>query len=61
MSEARYYWCIRHSRVESGPDVCAARYTLGPYPTRQDAEHALEQVRLRNEQWDAEDAAWEGR
>ena len=28
---------------------------LGPYPTRQEAERALETVRRRNEEWDAQD------
>ena len=28
---------------------------IGPYPTREEAEHALEKVHQRNEEWDAED------
>lgn len=28
---------------------------IGPYPTREEAEHALEKVRARNEQWDKQD------
>jgi hypothetical protein len=56
-----FWWCLRHERVESGDEVCPARYRLGPYPTVGEAEHALERVRQRNEEWDAEDARWEGR
>jgi hypothetical protein len=33
---------------------------LGPYPTREAAEHALQSVRERNERLDAEDEEWEG-
>jgi hypothetical protein len=56
----RHFWCLRHNRVETGADVCAARYVLGPYQSVSDAEHALERVRERNEAWDADDARWAG-
>jgi hypothetical protein len=56
----RYFWCLRHRRVEVGTDTCAARYVLGPYGSAADAEHALERVRERNEAWEAEDARWAG-
>lgn len=57
-SELRYYWCLRHQRVESGDDVCPARYRLGPFRTEAQAERALQRVRERNEEWEAEDARW---
>lgn len=57
---ARYYWCVRHHRVETEADVCAAKYVLGPYPSSVDAENALRKVQERNEAWDAEDARWTG-
>lgn len=60
MSEAEFYWCVRHRRVESGDDVCPARYRIGPFATAAEAEHALELVQQRNETWDEEDARWEG-
>ncbi|GAB3812083.1 hypothetical protein [Micromonospora zhanjiangensis] len=56
----QYFWCTRHNRVETEADVCAARYTMGPYPSVAAAENALTQVRQRNEAWDAEDARWAG-
>ena len=28
---------------------------IGPYKTREEAEHALEKVRARNEAWDKQD------
>lgn len=55
-----YWWCVRHSRVESGDGKCAGRYRLGPYDTAAEAERALELVRERNEAWDAEDLRWGG-
>jgi hypothetical protein len=57
---AAYFWCLRHNRVESDADRCAARYTLGPYPSAAEAERALERVQERNDAWDAEDARWDG-
>lgn len=55
-----FYWCVKHGRVESGDQLCAAQERLGPYPSRGEAEQALEKVKQRNEEWDAEDARWEG-
>lgn len=54
-----FYWCLRHSRVETGDDVCAARFRLGPFATAEEATHALERVAERNDEWDAEDERWE--
>jgi glycerol-3-phosphate dehydrogenase len=60
MGRDGYYWCVRHERVESGDDVCPARYQIGPFATAAEAAHALQRVQQRNEAWDAEDARWEG-
>ena len=59
-SGAQYFWCTRHHRVETEADVCPAVYVLGPYPSRSDAERALQTVEERNEVWDEEDARWAG-
>jgi hypothetical protein len=59
-SDAEYFWCTRHNRVETEADVCPAVYVLGPYPTRSDAERALQTVQDRNEVWDEEDRRWAG-
>jgi hypothetical protein len=56
----RYYWCLSHHRVETEDDKCPAANRLGPYNSAEEAEHALDRVRERNETWDAEDARWEG-
>ncbi len=57
---ARYYWCLRHNRVESEDNACAERYRLGPYSSAAEAEQALSRVAERNAAWDAEDARWSG-
>lgn len=55
-----YYWCLKHSRVESGDNVCPGRDRLGPYASEVEARQALERVRERNEEWEAEDRRWQG-
>jgi hypothetical protein len=52
--EQRWWYCLKHHTVEP-EQGCKAEDRLGPYPTREAAEHALETVRRRNEEWDAED------
>ena len=53
-----YWWCTDHKTVE-GDSGCRAEVRLGPYPTREAADHALQSVQERNEKLDAEDEAWE--
>ena len=53
MDTAQHWWfCVKHQTVESDTG-CPAKDRLGPYPTREAAEHALETVQRRNEEWDA--------
>jgi hypothetical protein len=52
--EHRWYFCLRHRTVEPEPG-CPGRERLGPYNTKEEAEHALETARRRNEEWDAQD------
>ena len=56
---APFYWCVEHDRVESGDGRCPLRNLLGPYPDAASAQAALETVRRRNEQADADDRRWE--
>jgi hypothetical protein len=55
-----YFWCLRHSRVETGDDLCPGQFRLGPYATADEATRALDKVEKRNAEWDAEDARWTG-
>ncbi len=41
--------------VEPADTSCPGKDLLGPYPTAEAASHALEKVKERNAQWDAED------
>jgi glycerol-3-phosphate dehydrogenase len=61
MGSGEFYWCMKHERVESGDHVCAARHRIGPFATAAEAERALETIQQRNEDWEAENARWEGK
>ncbi|HEX2073856.1 MAG TPA: hypothetical protein VHF92_08735 [Geodermatophilus sp.] len=54
-----WFYCIKHHAVEP-KDGCAERHRLGPYATREEAEHALQLVAEREERLNAEDRAWKG-
>ena len=47
-----WWFCLKDMAVEHGAG-CPGKDRLGPYPTREAAEHALETVKQRNEEWDA--------
>ncbi|WP_419994368.1 hypothetical protein [Streptomyces boninensis] len=51
-----WYYCIRHGKVEEGPE-CKATDRLGPYPSAAEAARALETAHDRNEVWD-KDPDW---
>ena len=56
MSEQPSWWfCTKHNTVEPDDGPCPGKDKLGPYATREEAEHALETVQRRNEAWDKED------
>ena len=53
MNDDQSWWyCVRHRTVEQGAG-CPGKDRLGPYATREEAEHALDTVRRRNQDWDA--------
>jgi hypothetical protein len=54
-TQQRWYFCTRHGTVEPEDGGCPGKDRLGPYATREEAEHALETVHRRNEEWDAAD------
>ncbi|MFF5130067.1 hypothetical protein ACFY41_24410 [Streptomyces syringium] len=51
-----WYYCLKHGTVEEGPQ-CRAADRFGPYETREEAAHAMETQRERNEEW-REDPRW---
>ena len=60
MSDAKqYWWCLRHSRVETEGNLCPDKFRMGPYATEEEARHAMDKVAERNEEWEAEDKRWD--
>jgi hypothetical protein len=59
MAEGPWFFCLKHHTVEPR-DGCAERHRLGPYATREEAEHAVESVAAREQKLTAEDRNWEG-
>jgi hypothetical protein len=57
MAQGPWFYCLKHHTVEDR-DGCAERHRLGPYATREEAEHALQSVAEREERLTAEDRAW---
>ena len=53
-----YWYCLDHHRAELFED-CNSKNRMGPYNTRDEAEHALQTLHEREEKYDAEDAAWD--
>ena len=60
MSGDEWYWCLEHGAAETADGGCPPDRRLGPYPSREAAEHWKEQVESRNQAWDAADKEWEG-
>jgi hypothetical protein len=55
MTEQQSWWfCLKHMAVEP-EDGCPGKDRLGPYPSKEEAAHALDTVHRRNEEWDAAD------
>jgi hypothetical protein len=55
MADGQWWWCISHKKAEPDGVPCKAVDRLGPYATREEAEHALDKVAERNEAWDNDD------
>jgi hypothetical protein len=60
MAEQEWYWCLDDRAAEPADTACPPDRRMGPYPSREAAEHWKERVEARNQAWDAEDEAWEG-
>ena len=49
----QWLYSLKTHSVEDDDGPTPGKDRLGPYPTREAAEHALETVERRNEEWDA--------
>jgi hypothetical protein len=60
MAEHEWYWCLDHNAAEPSGSACPAESRMGPYASREAAEHWRERVANRNDAWDREDREWTG-
>ena len=58
MEQPQFWFNTRTGRVETNADKSQSKDLLGPYPTRAEAERALQSARERTEAWDEEDRRW---
>lgn len=56
-----YWFNVDTKQVETDENRSQDANVLGPYDTHEAAAGALQHVRDNNDEWDAEDKAWEGR
>lgn len=54
---AEFFYNIRTKQVEEGR-LSDWSDLMGPYPTREDAQRALETARENTERWDEEERRW---
>ena len=54
--EQEWWFCLKHHRVEP-EEGCPNKDRLGPYSSHAAAEHALDRVAERNDEWE-HDPAW---
>jgi hypothetical protein len=52
--DAQWWFCLTHMRVEEGAG-CPNKDRMGPYASQDEAAHALERARQRNEAWRKQD------
>ncbi len=55
VAEDEWYYCLDHQKVEPKEQTCRSINRFGPYESYEAAEHALDRVAERNEEWDRQD------
>jgi hypothetical protein len=60
MTEEQWYWNLKESRAVRASERGPADDLMGPYDTKDEAEHWRDKVEARNEAWEQADREWEG-
>ncbi|MDQ2826387.1 MAG: hypothetical protein M3Y04_05440 [Actinomycetota bacterium] len=61
MSDTEWYWCLTHQRAERADERDDPDDSLGPYESKDAAEHWRERHDERATEWKAQDEAWEAK
>lgn len=59
MSDKQWYFNTVKGEAELGPKSPISQ-RMGPYASKEDAEHAWDIVKERNAKWEAQDHMWNG-
>ncbi|NOW00269.1 SPOR domain-containing protein [Isoptericola chiayiensis] len=57
-SGGSFWFNTRTGQVEESGEKSSWTHLMGPYPTREAAEHALDTAERRNDDWESEDEDW---
>lgn len=57
-SETEWYWDLRRARAVPADERGPGDQTLGPYPSRAEAENWRSTVETRNDAWQDDDDEW---
>jgi hypothetical protein len=57
-SETDWYWDLNKQIAVRGDNRGPADHTLGPYPTKAEAENWKTTAERRNDIWDSDDEEW---
>jgi hypothetical protein len=58
VEQPQYWFNIATGKVQTNYDKGQGKNLMGPYPTAEQAEHALQSAAERTEKWDEEDRRW---
>jgi hypothetical protein len=57
-SDTQYWFNTKTGQVETSREKSSWTHLMGPYPTREAAQKALETASDRNDDWESEDDDW---
>ncbi len=60
LTDEQWYWDLSKGAAVPASERGKADNLLGPYASRQEAEHWKDRVEARNETWKEADEAWNG-
>ena len=60
MTQEQWYWDLKKGKAVPASERGPADEVLGPYPSKDEAEHWRDRLEERNQAWEQADKEWEG-
>lgn len=60
LGQSEFWYNTETGEVEESARKSSWKHLMGPYPTREAAQQALDTASRRNESWEDEDDDWRG-